>query len=121
MSAEWQARQLLLIASAPGPFGNIPSPGGRSTLTNFSDNWLPAACAQNGAKAMPTTRATGSRARPILSSSGDHDGGLLDDVAHEAARVPIRCVGLRLARTAGAADHQHLISIGRQGEAELPL
>src|SRR5260370_3118722 len=120
MSAEWQPRQLLFTASACGPFGNMSSPGGRSTLMDFSDNWL-SARAQNGAKATPTTRAIGSRARPILSSSGDHDGGLLDDVAHEPTRVPIGRVGLRLATAAGAADHQHLISLGRRGEAELPL
>src|SRR6266404_1309027 len=106
MSAEWQARQLLLIASAPGPFGNMPSPGGRSTLTDFSDNWL-WACAQSGAKATPTTTAIGGRARIILSSSGDHDGRPLDDVAHEPTRIPIRRVGLRCATAAGAADHQH--------------
>src|SRR6202022_2325463 len=120
MSAEWQARQLLLIASAPGPFGNMSSPGGRSTLTDFSDNWL-SARAQTGAKATPTTRAIGSRVRAMLSSSGDHDGGPLDDVAHEPARIPIGRVGLRLAAAAGAADHQHLISLGRRGEAVLPL
>src|SRR5216683_1522248 len=88
MSAEWQARQLLLIASAPGPFGNMSSPGGRSTLTDFSDNWLWAR-AQTGAKATPTTRAIGSRVRTMLSSSGDHDGRPLDDVAHEPTRIPI--------------------------------
>src|SRR5260221_13862900 len=117
MSAEWQARQLLLIASAPGPSGNMSSPGGRSTLTDFSDNWL-AACAQNGARATPTMRAIGSRARPILFSSGDHNGGPLDDVAHEPTRVPIGRVGLCLPAAACAADHQHLISPGRRGEAE---
>src|SRR6266481_2752895 len=119
MSAEWQARQLLFTASAPGPFGNMSSPGGRSTLTDFSDNWV-SARAQNGARTTPT-RASSSKTRPILSSSGDYDGGPLDDVAHEPARVPIGRVGLRLATAAGAADHQHLISLGRRGEAVLPL
>src|SRR5712664_3589765 len=104
MSAEWQARQLLLIASAPGPFGNMSSPRGRSTLTDFSDSWL-SSRAQTGAKATPTTRAIGSRARVILSSSGDHDGGPLDDVAHEPARIPIGRVGLRIAAAPGAPDH----------------
>src|SRR5260370_19365547 len=120
MSAEWQARQLLLIASAPGQFGNMSWAGGRWTLTEFSDNWL-SACAQNGARATPTTRAIGSRARPIPSSSGDHNGAPLDDVAHEPTRIPIGRVGLRLAAAAGAADHQHLTSLGRRVEAELPL
>src|SRR5258708_12112696 len=120
MSAEWQGRQLLLIASAPGPIGNMSSPGGRSTLTDFSDNWLWAR-AQTGAKATPTTRAIGSRLRTMLSSSGDHDGRPLDDVAHEPTRIPIGRVGLRRATAAGAADHQHLTSLGRRVEAELPL
>src|SRR6266481_359633 len=120
MSAEWQARQLLLIASAPGPFGNISSPGGRSTLTDFGDNWLWAR-AQTGAKATPATRAIGSRVRTMLSSSGDHDGRPLDDVAHEPTRIPIGRVGLRRTTAAGAADHQHLTSLGRRVEAELPL
>jgi hypothetical protein len=38
MPAEWQARQLLLAASAPGPSGNMRSPVGRSkTLTDLSE------------------------------------------------------------------------------------
>src|SRR5882724_1788045 len=106
MSAEWQARQLLLIASAPGPFGNMSSPGGRSTLTDFSDSWL-SACAPTSARATPTRREVGSRTRPALSTSEDHDGGRLDDVAHEPARVPIGRVGLRLAPAAGAANREH--------------
>src|SRR6478672_5014958 len=109
MSAEWQARQLLLIASAPGPFGNMSTPGGRSTLTDFSDNWL-SARAQTGAKVTPTTRAIGSIERNMLPSSREYDGCLLDDVAHEPARIPVGRVGLRLAAAAGAADHQHLTS-----------
>src|SRR6267154_923063 len=120
MSAEWQARQLLLIASAPGPFGNMSTPGGRSMLTDFNDNWL-SARAQTGAKATPTTRAIGSIVRNMLPSSREYDGCLLDDVAHEPARIPVGRVGLRLAVAAGAADHQHLTSLGRRGEAVLPL
>src|ERR1700704_4870399 len=120
MSAEWQGGEMFFIAAPPGAFGNMSSPGGRSTLTDFSDNWL-SARAQTGARATPTTRAIGSRARAMLSSSGDHNGGPLDDVAHEPTRIPIGRVGLRLAAAAGAADHQHLISLGRRGEAVLPL
>ena len=49
MPAEWQARQLLLSASAPGPW-NIRSPNGRSTLTDFRTNlswaWAAGARAQ---------------------------------------------------------------------------
>src|SRR5258705_9326666 len=121
MSAEWQARQLLLIASAPGPFGNMSTPGGRSTLTDFSDNWL-SARAQAGASATPTRRAIGSIGPNMLPSSREYDGCPLDDVAHEPARIPVGRVGLRLAAAAaGAADHQHLTSLGRRGEAVLPL
>src|SRR3954454_18135766 len=120
MSAEWQARQLLLIASAPGPVGNISSPGGRSTLTDFGENWF-WDCPPNGARAMPTAKVTISDVRAILSSLGHHDDGPLDDVAHEPARIPVRRVVLHLAAAAGAADHQHLLSPGRQGEAALPL
>src|ERR1700737_1300701 len=103
MSAEWQARQFFLIASPPRPVGNMSSPGGRSTLTDFSDNWL-SARAQTGAKATPTTRAIGSRVRAMLSSSGDHAGGPLDDVGHEPARIPIGRVGLRLAGAARSGE-----------------
>src|SRR5439155_20295641 len=121
MSAEWQARQLLVTASAPGPFGNVSSPGGRSTLTDFSDN-LPSAWALQGKRAMPAARVIGRKVRIIMPSSlGSHDSGLLDDVAHEPGWVPIRCVGLRLAATAGAADPQHVLSRGRRAEADLPL
>src|SRR5260370_16282185 len=120
MSAEWQAREVWLIAAGAGAFGNMSWPGGRSTLTDFSDNWLWAR-AQTGAKATLTTRAIGSRVRTMLSSSGDHDGRPLDDVAHEPTRIPIGRVGLRRATAAGAADHQHFTSLGRRVEAELPL
>src|SRR3979490_2063455 len=120
MVADGSAKEMLLVGAAPGPFGNISSPAVRPPLTDFSDNWL-SARAQTGAKATPTTRAIGSSARPMLSSSGDHDGGPLDDVAHEPARLPVRRPGLRPPAAAGAADHQHLISLGRRREAVLPL
>src|SRR5258707_984926 len=35
IAAEWHARQLLLIASEPGPSGNMRSPNGRSTSTDL--------------------------------------------------------------------------------------
>src|ERR1700730_1210975 len=54
-------------------------------------------------------------------SSADHDGRLLDDVAHEPARVPVGCIGLRLAAAARAADHHPLRSFGRWSKADLPL
>src|SRR6516162_7932361 len=118
MPAEWQARQLSLATSAPGPSGNTRSPAGRSTLTDFIVN-LSAACVPNDARA--TARVIGSILRTIFSFSGNHNGGLLDNVAHEAGRVPVGGVRLRLAAAAGATDHQQLISRGRQAEVDLPL
>src|SRR6516165_4596267 len=118
MPAEWQARQLSLATSAPGPSGNMRSPSGRSTLTDFIVN-LSAACVPNDARA--TASVIGSILRTIFSFSGNHNGGLLDDVAHEAGRVPVGSVRLRLAAAAGASDHQQVISCGRQDEADLPL
>src|SRR5271166_920219 len=118
MPAEWQARQLSLATSAPGPSGNMRSPAGRSTLTDFNVNWC-AACVPNDARAR--AKVIGSILRTMFSFSRDHDGGLLDDVAHEAGRVPVGRVGLRLAAAAGASDHQQLISRGLQAEADLPL
>src|ERR1700730_9796518 len=112
MSAEWQARQLLLIASAPRPVGNMSSPGGRSTLTDFSDNWLWAR-AQTGAKATPTTRAIGSRVRTTLSSSGDHDGRPLDNVLAEPPRIPIWPVGLGPRRAGGSGCAAPLLLVQR--------
>src|SRR5262249_17557340 len=88
------------------------SPGGRSTLTDLSDN-LPSARAQQGERATPAASVIGRKVRIIMpSSSGSHDGGLLDDVAHEPGWVPIGSVGLHLAAAAGAADHQHVLSPG---------
>src|SRR5690348_14382933 len=120
MSAEWQARQLLFIASAPGPSGNIPSPGGRSTLTDCNESWLPA-CVQNGARAKATAKAIVGKTRVIVSSSGDHNLGPLDDIPHEPARITIWRVGLHLAAAASAADHQHQIALPRRGKTVLPL
>src|SRR6266404_317450 len=104
MPAEWQARQLSLATSAPGPAGNVRSPAGRSTLTDLSVG-LSAAGVPNDARPIQAATAIGSILRIIFSSSGDHDRGLLDDVAHETGWVPIGCIGLRLAAAAGAADH----------------
>src|SRR5260370_30450843 len=53
MPAEWQARQLLLMASAAAPPGNTRSPTGRSTVTDLNTG---AACAR---------AATGESAAPI--------------------------------------------------------
>jgi hypothetical protein len=54
------------------------------------------------------------------SSSGDYNGSLLDDTAHEAAWVPVGCVCVSPV-VLGATDHQHVISLVRQVELDLPL
>src|SRR5260370_42195783 len=102
MSEEWQAKQLLLATSEPGPAGSMRSPSGRSMVTDLSTN-LSSACASNGASTPTAMRATGSAWRNIFPSSGYHNGRLLDDVAHEAAWIPIGRAGLRLAAAARAS------------------
>src|SRR5271165_4842163 len=120
MPAEWQMRQLSLIASEPGPFGNVRSLVGRSTLTDLSENFSSARAAGN-AKTTPATTATGSIVCNIPFPSCDFHGCLLDDVAHEATRIPIGRVGLRFAAAVGASDHEHLLSSDWHGEVNLPL
>src|SRR5882724_3890044 len=117
MPAEWQARQLLLAASAPGP-SNMRSPVGRSTLTDFSVSFS-FACAQSG-RAITARTAICARAR-MPSSLRRHDGRLLDDVAHESGGIPVRRLRLGLAARAGAARHEDVFSRSRQGKRELPL
>src|ERR1700687_51068 len=65
MSAEGQARQLLLIASEPGPSANILSLSGRSTFTDFSSEGV-AARAAKGIDATPKQMTAGSRLRNIV-------------------------------------------------------
>src|SRR5712671_1527610 len=119
MPAEWQARQLASAASELGPLGNMLSPAGRSTLIDLNANSLPAR-AQGCEKAMAATRVTGSMLRTIASSSGGRNRRLFDDIAHEAAGVPIRRTGLRLALHVCAVDHQNVVAPARQREADLP-
>src|SRR5438552_3355932 len=119
MPAEWQARQLLLTRSEPGPSGNMRSLKGRSTVTDFNES-LCSACAASGASTDTVKSATGNSLRHMFSSSGRDDGRLFDDVPHKPARVPVRRVGLRFAAAAGASDHQRLCSCCRR-ERELPL
>src|SRR6266550_3292646 len=119
MPAEWQARQLLLSASEPGPW-NIRSPNGRSTFNDFRTNlsWAWAASAMGAATMI---RPIDSAWRNMFSPLRYDNRRLLDDVAHEPAWIPIGRVGLRLAAAVGAADHQHGRSPLRRGKAELPL
>src|ERR1700754_2620312 len=114
MSAEWHARQLLLIASEPGPAGNILSLSGRSILSDFSSNGG-AAPAAGGADATPNRTTSGSRLRRIENSpSYCNEFDRFDDISHEAGRIPIRHVGLRHAVAIGAADRQTVRSRRRQ-------
>src|ERR1700730_13358317 len=64
MPAEGQARQLLLIASDPGP-SNILSLSGRSTLTDFSSKGV-AARAARGIDAALSKMKSGMRLRDIV-------------------------------------------------------
>jgi hypothetical protein len=64
MSAEWQARQLLLIASEPGPSGNILSLSGKSNCVVLSSIGL-APSAMEGVAATLKTMTNGSKLRNI--------------------------------------------------------
>src|SRR5580704_9706692 len=118
MPAEWQARQLLSATSEPEPLGNIRSPVGKSTVTDFSDSFG-ALCAARGTSAVAAISAMSRRVRVMRASSDHNDVGLFDDIAHEASGVPIRCVGLLLAGRAGAANRQHAISPVGEAEGDL--
>src|ERR1700694_4507098 len=61
----------------------------------------------------PARTAVNIRVRTIMSSSHCKDLGLLDDVAHEAAGIPVGRIGLGLASGAGASDHQCVTAPGR--------
>src|SRR5260370_1590556 len=119
MSAEWHARQLLLIASAPWPV-NIRSLWGRSTLTDLS--W-------RGAAADPANGATTARVmsasdsifwRMVDSPLARNDGSCFDDVAHEPRRVPVGLIGLRNIVGVGTADHERIVAVRRQREPGFP-
>src|SRR5882757_2183629 len=63
-SAEWQAMQLLLIASEPGPAGNIASLVGTSSFRDFNVV-IVAAWPGCSKKARPKTATNGRTARII--------------------------------------------------------
>src|SRR5215472_8241213 len=112
MAAEWQARQLLLIASDPGP-GNIFPLSGRSTVTDFN---AIGGCvrADVGTSTAPISSASGSILRDIgPSSSGRDNRGRFYDVAHEPGRIPIGLGGLRHAIAVGAANHERMVALCR--------
>src|ERR1700740_639373 len=119
MPAEWHAKQLPVVVSDAGPSGNLRSPKGKSTLTDFSTN-LPAACAQIGIKAETEKRRADRVLRNMFFSSRDQNHCRFHDVAHESGRIPIGRIGLRLAAAACASDHQQLCSPDRWRERSLP-
>src|ERR1700754_3712056 len=114
MSAEWHARQLLLIASEPGPSGNILSLSGRSIFSDFSSNGG-AACTTEGIDTTPSRTTTGRRLRSIVNSpSYRNDIDRFDGISHEARGIPIRCIWLSHAVAIGTADQQAVRSGSRQ-------
>src|SRR4030081_2049610 len=120
-SAEWQARKLLLIASDPGPAGNIVSLLGTSSFSDFNVV-IVAAWPRCGNRTRPRTATIGRTARSILrsSSGGDHMGRL-NGIEQVAGRIPDPEIGLRLVPGIGAANHQGARAAPRQRELRLPL
>src|SRR4029077_19085115 len=107
-SAEWQARQLLLIASEPAPAGNIAALVGTSSFGDFNVVTVAAwpGCSN---RTSPRTAGIGKAARSIFgfSSGGDHTGGF-NCIEQIAGRIPYPEVGLRLILAVGATNHQGL-------------
>src|SRR4029077_1582309 len=102
--------QLLLMASEPGPAGNILSLSGRSIFTDLSSRGV-AARGARGIDATPSRTTAGSRLRNIVNTPSNRDDiDRFRDVAHEAGRIPIRCVGLRDTVAIGAADQQTVLT-----------
>src|ERR1700688_4426221 len=120
-SAEWQARQLLLIASDPEPAGNIISLVGTSTFGDFNV----VICAVwpgcgNRTRARTATIGRTSRSIACFPSGRDHMGRL-DGIEHVAGRIPDPEIGLRLVPGVGATNHQGARAARRQRELRLPL
>src|SRR5260221_7006189 len=67
-SAEWQARQLLLIASEPTPAGNIASPVGTSSFSDFNVVIVAASLGCSN-RTRPRTADIGRTARSIFGFS----------------------------------------------------
>src|ERR1700686_4335992 len=134
MPAEWQARQLLLIASALVPPGNMRAGSGNSTLTECSVTPPPVtvdgtpgapSAAKDGRTAAPTmlnrqaparaTRRESGRTKrnmvspsfaSLMAKSRDRELDALDHVAHEGGAISLRRGGLDLAFGIGGA-HLH--------------
>src|SRR5689334_612427 len=95
------------------------SPKGRSTFTDFSESFC-SPYAASGPSTDNAISAMSNSLRHIFFPSGRENRRLLDDIAHETARIPIRRVRLRLAAATRASHHQDLRS-GRGRERALPL
>src|SRR3979411_987642 len=120
-SAEWQARQLLLIASDPGPAGNIVSLVGTSSFSDFNVV-IVAAWPGCGKKTRPRTATIGRRARSIPDSSSGRDHvGRFNGIEQIAGRIPDLEIGLRLVLGVGATNHQGTRAARRQRKLRLPL
>src|SRR3979490_2193036 len=119
-SAEWQARELLLIASDPGP-GNIASLAGTSTFGDFNVV-IVAAWPGCDKRTRPRTATIGRTSRGIAGSSSGRDHmGRFNGVVHIAGRIPDPEIGLRLVPGVGATNHQRVRAARRQRELRLPL
>src|SRR5258707_14599514 len=120
-SAEWQAMQLLLIASDPGPAGNIASLVGTSSLSDFN---VVIAAARPGCGNRTRARAAtiGRTARGISgSSSGRDHTGRFNGIEQVSGRIPDRKIGLHLVPGVGATNHQGARAARGQGKLRLPL
>src|SRR5258708_17668443 len=120
-SAEWQARQLLLIASDPGPAGNIVSLVGKSSFSDFNAV-IVAAWPGGGNRTRPRTATICRTARSIPGcSSGRDHMGRFNGIEQVSGRIPDPEIGLRLVPDVGATNHQGARAARRQREVRLPL
>src|SRR6266404_5131232 len=120
-SAEWQAMQLLLIASDPGPAGNIASLVGTSNFSDFNVVIVAAwpGCGNRTRPRAPTIGRT-ARSIPGFSSGRDHMGRF-NGIEQVAGRIPDLEIGLRLVLGVGATNHQGARAARRQRKLRLPL
>src|SRR5258708_20142015 len=113
--------QLLLIASDPGPAGNIASLVGTSSFSDFNVV-IVAAWPGCGKRTRARAATIGRTARGILKSSSGRDHmGRFNGIEQVAGRIPDRKIGLRLVPGVGATNHQGARAARRQRELRLPL
>src|SRR5262245_30714055 len=114
MPTEWQARQLLLTTSAPGP-SNMRSPNGRSTLTDLK---LVMPSAATAADAVSVAASANREIRqsdfmPMAGFSRCDEVHGFNDIAHEACRIPGRLHRLCQPVAIRAPNHQGLLARAR--------